>query len=91
MGLFWTVGNYSRKRPPFFELVQLGSGRFAFGQLKNWVTLSFLNTHQPIQHKIIHYCCRAVSTSVASLFHLKRHTRFSLRINMKNNYKGIEG
>ena len=42
MGLFWTVGNYSRKRPPFFELVQLGSGRFAFGQLKNWVTLSLL-------------------------------------------------
>ena len=42
MGLFWTVGNYGRKRPPFFELVQLGSGRFAFGQLKNWITLSFL-------------------------------------------------
>ncbi len=28
---------------------------------------------QPILHKIIYYGCKAVSTSVASLFDLKRH------------------
>ena len=75
----------------WLTIVSLGSGRFAFGQMQklgNVNTTFFIKKsseflfflHQK-NTKVDnstrnHYGCTAVSTIVASLFHLKRHKRF---------------
>ena len=79
--LFW-LNKWKQLRPRSGRLLELG----------NWVTLPplfFINLffkflfflHQKNTKVAIstqnHYGCKAVSTSVASLFHLKRHKRFS--------------
>jgi hypothetical protein len=86
-----TVGNnnYGREAVAFlmdkWKQLRPRSGRLLF-ELSNWVALPPLFCDQKIFYqkntKVTnstqnYYGCKAVSTSVASLFHLKRHKRFS--------------